>query len=138
MPNFDFLSDSGAGGAQRLPGTGATVPQRRPAAAAPSRPSVPLASRRSPNADSKALLLLAGVLTFCGYLYLVAIGLCAVGAVACALQNQPTPVGLCLGGMVACAIQALFCFAAAGFIKLAIRGVQAMEDTAGILRAMQR
>lgn len=102
---------------------------------------MPATHHRAPRDDEKALLLLAGVLAFCGYLYLLGIALSAIGALlVLAAQPASAVTGVVMGivGIVACASQSLFCFAASGFIKLAVRGVHAVEETASHLRAMHR
>jgi hypothetical protein len=91
-------------------------------------------------------VLLTKILRVCGYLYLLGFVLSSIFAAVCLFVLLTSgggtiagdQIGLWLSAVLFCGIGAVGCFAAAELIKLAIRGVQAIEETAFLLRSMQR
>lgn len=97
------------------------------------------------SARPKALVLLGTILRVCGFIYAFAFvvsGVVSVGCIVVVIRTQgPTMahdfIGAWLGSMLFTGIGALACFAVAELINLAIRGVQALEETVTLLRSMQ-
>ncbi len=159
MGDFDFLSQPGSSaGPPRAATSGSQIPRRPGPVAAPQRQSTTPSSppdfglsqspavRQVPRQSPKALLLLSKILRVCGYLYLLGFVLSSIFSVVCLVVLFTSgggtiagdQIGLWLSAMLFCGIGAVGSFAAAELIKLAIRGVQAMEETASLLRSMQR
>ena len=103
----------------------------------------PLPQARSAN--PRALVLLGTILRVCGFIYAFAFIVSGVVSVVCVgvvLRAQgPTMahdvLGVWLGSTLFTGVGALASFAIAELITLAIRGVQAMEETVSLLRSMQ-
>lgn len=99
-----------------------------------------------PFESTKALMLLTKILRACGFLYLLGFVLSSVIAMVCLFivftaddgTRAGDEIGSWLSAVLFCGIGAVGSFAAAELIRLAVRGVQAMEETVALLRSMQR
>jgi len=152
MSEFDFLNQpSGSAGAKRASPSGPQLPRRPAPVAAPQRQAnteslaTDFSPSQAPRPSTKALVLLTKILRVCGYLYLFGFLLSSLIAVVCLFvlitsgsgTRAGDDIGFWLSALLFCGIGAVGSFAAAELLKLAIRGVQAMEETAFLLRNMQ-
>ena len=137
MSDFDFLHQSGG---QQRPPSSPQMPRRQPAGAyrqvsAPSPHRVSVA-RRNPSQE-RFLGIVITLLKICGFLYLIVVLFGGIGLGFAIYNNDERSLGAFFWLVILGAGGSLACMAFAELIRLAIRAVHAVEETARILRSSQ-